>query len=521
VVSILALLFTFAPLLSGAANAASRQADTPITGTLVATPQNTLPSMLFLQVGSQTILVNVTASTDIERRYGGHATLSDLQDGNQLEVFGSPNAQGGIDATLIRDLSLGPVPPQGTLKVTGMLGVTPSQITLPATLCVQNAQVSSNVLTPNVATVSPCPAGQLPILVTTDTKLYRADYTRANLYELRAGDALTITGSYSDATFTAAWLQDGSLYQTYTQFTGTVQSVAQDSAVSAITDVTALVTALGSPNAPFAVGAQFVLPITDSSNPSCQSPSAAQPPCTRVVINGAASNGYAGTGIDVSDTASAWGVYNNQLKQFEYVKSLRVTASTVHVQGNLAAPVQAAAAPATDLLCLSNVSVTNAAPHAQVATVSPCANGWLPVYVTATTRYLRKDGTWYTLDKLMVGDQLAVTGYFTAGQFTALVVRDLSRHAIYTTIIGQVQYVSFGSTPTYFTMVVQRVKGNQASLLAGQAITVDTSASTRIKTPSLSTNAVTSLNPGETVSVTGYYDSSTRTVSPTLLVTVL
>ena len=92
--------------------------------------------MLFLQVGSQTILVTVTADTRIERHYGGNATLGDLHDGDQLDVTGFPNAGGGINAILIRDLSLGPVQPQGTLKVTGMLGVTPSQLTLPVTLCI-------------------------------------------------------------------------------------------------------------------------------------------------------------------------------------------------------------------------------------------------------------------------------------------------------------------------------------------------------------------------------------------------
>ena len=184
-------------------------------------------------------------------------------------------------------------------------------------------------------------------------------------------------------------------------------------------------------------------------------------------------------------------------------------------------PSSAATAPATGLLCLSNVSVVNAAPRAQVVPVSPCANGWLPVYVTATTRYLRSDGTLYALSKLLVGDHLAVTGYFYRRPVHGVGGQGPITACIYATLIGQVQYVSFASTPTYFTLVVQRVKGKPVSALAGKPVTVEVSQSTRIKTPRSSTNAVTALNPGETVSVTGYYDSVTRTVRPTLLVTVL
>jgi hypothetical protein len=517
------LLFTLVPYLSGTVKAASRGADAPpITGTLVATPQNTLPTMLFLQVGSQTILVNVTASTQIQRDNGDNASLSDLRNGDQLDVYGPPNAAGGINATLIRDLSLSPAAPPGKFKVTGVLGATPSPLTLPLTICVAKAALSPNALLPFVRSVSPCPSGQLPVVVTADTALYRNDNSHARLYELRGGDALTITGSFSNATFTAEWLQDGSLTQTNTTITSTVQSVGQDSNVSTITDVGVMVTKVQSSNSPISVGAKLMLPITDSNDPRCQSPNSGQPPCTRVIINGAASNGYSGTGIDVSDTAYAWGVYNTQLNQFEYVKWLDVVAPSFRVEGNLAAPVQSATAPATGLLCLSNASIVSTVPRSQVATVSPCNSGWLPVYVTASTRYLRGDGTPYSLGKLMVGDKLSVTGYFAAGQFTARVVKDLSQHAFYTSVVGEVKYVSFASTPTYFTLVVKQV-GNQAAMssLVGQAVTVDVTQSTKIKVGGTITNDVKVLNPGQTVKVVGYFNSDSQTFRPTLWVTVL
>jgi len=101
VVSILASATFFGTFMSGAAAAVHASSNNgngnqnTISGTLVATPQSTLPATLMLQSGSQRLAVVVTSSTQVTDDNGNTLSLSSMTDGDSLQVVGAGSGQPG------------------------------------------------------------------------------------------------------------------------------------------------------------------------------------------------------------------------------------------------------------------------------------------------------------------------------------------------------------------------------------------------------------------------------------------
>ena len=510
-VSLLGACSTVGPLTSTAAHAAvpamaSRQPS--ITGILVATPQSTPPATLLLQVGGQTLPVLLTADTRVLRRYSQPFSLAQLRDGDTLRVVGDPNASGGITASLVEDLSapISPPPPPVTTQATGILAAAPNPITVPPSgiLCLAKAQIQSSGIQSNVAVVSPCPTGQLPVYLTPGTRIVRRYGEASGLDDLSAGDTLQVTGSFVNAQFTASVVRDLSVQEDYTTLSGTVQNVL---ATGGVTNVTVSVTKVEATYPPFSVGATLVLPLANSDSPVCTAPTAIQLPCTRVTTGTGTTNGYVAGTIQPSAMITARGLYNTQLGHFIAITTITIynpaPPATQTVKGVLASTPNLSSAPV--VLCLKNTQVQNTLIRPNVAVVSPCANGQLPVYVTSATRIVRRYGESSALDELRPGDTLQATGAFVNAQFTASLVKDLS----ISKLVGTVGYISFTTNPTYFTL---QVPGTT------RPFTIYVQADTQISVNGNTSNQVTVLNPGQTVTVLGIYNRSTHSINPTFRV---
>jgi hypothetical protein len=74
-------------------------------------------------------------------------------------------------------------------------------------LCLQNASVVSGGASPNVATASPCPYGELPVYLGATT-FEDANGNAITLGNLQIGDSLQATGVLSGGIFTASLVQD-------------------------------------------------------------------------------------------------------------------------------------------------------------------------------------------------------------------------------------------------------------------------------------------------------------------------
>ena len=510
-VSLLGACSAVGPLTSTAAHAAvpamaSRQPS--ITGTLVATPQSTLPATLLLQVGGQTLPVLLTTNTRVQDRNEQPLALAALHDGDTLQVVGEPNASGGITASLVEDTSTPVIdpPPPATTEVTGYLAAAPNPVTSPPSgiLCLAKAQVKFTAIQSNVAVVSPCPTGQLPIYLTSATRIVRRYGEGSGLDELSAGDALQVSASYANAQFTALVVKDLSIQVDYTTFSGAVQNVAANGGT---TNVTALVTKVEAGYPPFSVGTTLVLPLANSDSPACTAPSVTQLPCTRVTTGTGTTNGYVTGTIQPSATVTARGIYNTQLGRFIAITAITIfnpaPPATQTVQGVLASTPNLSSAPV--VLCLKNTQVQNTLIRPNVAVVSPCANGQLPVYVTSATRIVRRYGEPSALDELRPGDTLRATVSFGNAQFTASLVKDLS----ISKLVGTVGYISFNTNPTYFTLQVPGYT---------RPFTIYVQSDTQITVNGTTTNQVTTLNPGQTVTVLGIYNRNARSIDPTFRV---
>ncbi len=481
-----------------------------ITGTLVAAPTATLPATLLLQVGASTVSVNVTASTDLDRANDADAQLSDLHIGDQLQVTGTPNTSGGIDASIIHDLALVAALP---FNATGTLAQAPSALTAPAILCLAKAQMTSGTVSPNaVPAVSPCPTGELPISATSSTKLFRREWGTSALFEFQVGDTLEVSSVLANGVATASQIRDTSIQAASTQFTGTVQTVTANGNATSVA-VTAATTSNGSP---FSVGAALTLPVLNSTSPNCATPSSTQFPCTAVTANGTTTNGYSGSEIVAGNTVTADGLYDFQLGQFVWVRAVSVAAPApvvTSVAGNLAAAASQATAPVT--LCLLNASVTGTAISPNVVVASPCPNGQMPVYVVSTTAIVRSDNSALPLSQIAANDKLQISGNLANGQFTATTIEDLTAPVTTTTATGKVfvqlegriTKVQSSGKNRFIVVKVTQVLGN-APFKAGVSLGLSVQTSTGIMINGHRSNTVHLLRKGDTVMVEGMYNIS-------------
>ncbi|HXT37852.1 MAG TPA: hypothetical protein VN837_19940 [Chloroflexota bacterium] len=540
------------------AAAASRESDTSLTATVVGPPAHTVPAVMLVQLGSQTLAVTISDDTKLERHFGGEASLSEFADGDQVEITGDVTSTGinasriinqsvqsaytGLQGTisainppgvvpttitlmnltalggsnapypnplpgqinlpvssstritingntqpaanLIGQLSANDVvtadgvydrvsnqfdyiikitkaapPPPVALKLTGTLAVAPTQFTAPATLCVKVTTVTAQAIRPNVSTVSPCASGLLPVNVAADTKLQRRYNESSSLVEFSQGDELQITGSLINFQLNATLIVDTAIHLPTVK--GTVQSITAN---GNLTDVT--VTVAGSDSVPsFAVGAQAVLPLTNSNSPNCTAPSPSQFPCTTVQTSAGTTNGYNAGELVVGQTVSATGVYNVLLQRF--IDTQRVVASappppvTYHLKGTLGP-----ASSQAGLLCVQAIVVTSQAIRPNVQTVNPCGS-LLPVYVTADTKIQRLYNEASSLMELSQGDALTITATLVNAQLTASLVVDTAIHL--PTVNGTVASITANGNVTNVVITVTSssggfAKGSQVTL---------------------------------------------------------
>jgi hypothetical protein len=242
VVSILASATLVGTLISGAAAAAHASSNNgngnqnTISGTLVATPQSTLPATLMLQSGSQTLAVVVTSSTQVTDDNGNTLSLSSMTDGDSLQVVGAGSGQPGsgqgpsgpgnggqsrnhdqwrgkqssqhagttsnkITAASIVDLSVSSSSGSG-YTVNGTLDEAYSGV-----LCLSSASVTSAIRKLETTT-NPCASADMPVYVSSSTTYEDVNAATILLTALSTGDSLTITGVLSSGSFEATLVQD-------------------------------------------------------------------------------------------------------------------------------------------------------------------------------------------------------------------------------------------------------------------------------------------------------------------------
>jgi hypothetical protein len=568
------LLCAAVPLMPSLSHAAVAQSATmSITGTMVAMPQPTAPTSLFIQVGSQTILVSITHDTRVVRADFTAAGLADLRDNDVLKITGMLTGMSGITAGLVQDLSLYSSAPTATpspsptvtpavsptqvpavsptqvpaqFDVKGTLYALPGQLTPPTIICLAKAQVTSGINS-NIAIVSPCASGLLPVYVTAGTKLTRNDGSASALFELRAGDSLEAHGAFVNTQFTAAGLDDHSLHETYTQFTGTVQGVSSD---GALTLVTVTVNKRLSDHSPVPNNVSLVLPLTNSGSVYCAAPNAIQAPCTAVTINGVATSGYPGYGIGDGTVVTAQGLYNNTLNTFEYTMWISagstvqnptatatatwtatatstpiatvppVTAPTLSLSGWLRSPASPNTPPT--MLCVYKAQVTGGiSPNIRIT--SPCPSGELPVYVTTSTVIVRGDGGVIPVSYMHSNNRLEIRGAFVNAQFTATWIRDASLSSLMqVSFKARIAFVSPFTSPMYLAVRTLRDSEQSNPFRTGTALSVFVQPDTIIYLPHYrTTHSITALNPGERILVWAEYDRDQHRVASTMHITVL
>jgi len=391
-------------------------------------------------------------------------------------------------------------PPPVTLHQVGTFQGTAN----PTTLCMHVTSVTAQAIRPNISTVSPCPSGQGPVYITSATKFQRLFNEGSSLAELSQGDALQVTGSLVNFQFTASLIVDTSIH--LPTVTGIVQSVSAPS--GNVTNVVITVTGYSGGGTPLAKGSQVTLPLFNSSSPNCTAASASQLPCTIVQTSSGTTNGYNAGELTVSQTVSAIGVYNTQLQRFIDITSVKASVITppppvkVRVQGILAAnPTQLTG---STTLCLRGFY---GVPRADASTLAPgaCQAGQLAVNVTSSTRIVRRYYGGSGLDQLNQGDTLQVTGLLANGQVAASLVRDLSIQDAYSSLVGAVGFVNFNN-PQYFTVRVTQNSGRHSPFRVGSLLPIYVNGNTQIVTSSGTSNQITVLNPGQTVTVLGVYN---------------
>ncbi|MDB5074964.1 MAG: hypothetical protein JWO42_1143, partial [Chloroflexi bacterium] len=185
------------------------------------------------------------------------------------------------------------------------------------------------------------------------------------------------------------------------------------------------------------------------------------------------------------------------------------------IQGTLAAAPSSASSPT--VLCVLKAHVISNAMTPKLGVTSPCPTGQLPVYLTASTKLVNRDGIVVALNRIDARDSLVVNGTFINMQFTALKVRDLSLHAYYVTVVGKILYVSPFTHPTYFTLQVQD-QSDKVHISTGSVLTIYVQWNTKIFASGGVGNKVTALNPGQVVTVLGIYNRGDSNFSKTLRV---
>ena len=466
VLSLLTALTALGPLVPVSTHAAPAALSRPssptsITGTVVATPQSTPPTTLLVQVGGQTIAVLVSYSTLVTRSDNSAIALSQLRDGDTVQISGNSLANGSINALQVVDLSLPTVTPTPTPQPPLPLTVQGTLVSVlgGSILCLQNAIVTGNALQPQAQIAGPCSYGQQPVYVTGTTQYLLSDGSAASLGKLLGGDTLQVVGTLANGQFTASLIRDLSQSTPLpTQqpavaltVTGSLVSMPNSSTLclqnavvtgNALQPQVQFVGSCSSGQQPVYVtgGTQYLL-----SDGGAAGLSSLRPGDTLQVVGTLANDQFTATLIrDLSQSTPPPPI------------ALTLTGTLVSQQGGT-------------LLCLLNTSVTGNALQPRAQVVGPCSSGQQPVYVNAATQYSLSDGTAAGLASLRPTDTLQVTGLIANGQFTATQVKDLSQATPPPPVALTVQG-NLASVPTS-TILCLQVTSVTSNALAPRALT--------------------------------------------------
>jgi len=485
--AVLVWLGSFMPTSTMAAASQAPALQSTITGTLVATPQATVPTVLLLQVGGQTISVTITSGTQITNASNSPISLGQMVDGDTLQVVGEPDGNGGIDASLVQDVSNGVTTTGGTVEVTGALASEPAGV-----LCLQNASVISSAVRPQVGVVSACPSGQLPAYITGGTEFIGPSGQVISQGNLNIGDSLQVTGTLTSSQFTATVVQDLSTGVTTTgtvEVTGVLASepagvlCLQNASVinSSVSPQFGVVSACSSGQLPAYItgGTEFIGPFG------------------QVISQG---------NLNIGDTLQVTGTLTSSQYTATVVQDLStaVTATTtiapaattrLTLQGLLETTPNQLSAPLT--LCLQPTARTIRLRGRQaVATGGACPSGQVAIYISNNTSIMfRANGT-FGLDELRAGDTLQVTGTLSNGIFTVSQVRDLSIQSNFTSLMGTVLSVNRSARARSFTLRTAN----------SGLITISLQGNTQIFGNSGTTYQASTIQPGQVVTVMGVYN---------------
>lgn len=221
-------------------NSESDSASTPVA---CPTPVNTGAAVSgSATMGLAPYRIEVSATTQLMLRDRTQASLSDFSQGDQINVFGYYNADGSVQAYLVRDLSK-PVQTE-TLQLNNVMLVSVSNSSTPATLTVTqqtgfpcygfDTKGSATSIACPMGTASASPSGVMvrKYVVNVDgrTTILDRNRTQLSLANLNAGDQLNIYGETSDngQTITADIVRDTSVPAAPSTYSGTVTQVNSD-----------------------------------------------------------------------------------------------------------------------------------------------------------------------------------------------------------------------------------------------------------------------------------------------------
>jgi hypothetical protein len=499
VVSLLALfaaLGSFMPSATQAAPAARPSSATVVTGTLVATPQSTLPTTLLLQTDSQsTMPVMVTSGTTVVNGIGGAISLSALSDGDTLQVTGDLNGAGGINATLIVDTSI--VPPPTTFEVKGTLTTAP-----PGALCLANASVIGSAAQPRLAIVGICASGQLPVYLAGNTSIVDRNGNALALGSLAGGDTLQVTGTFSNGQFTASVVQDLTQPVTPTTFQVSGTLVSAPSGALCLANASVIGSAAQPRLAIVGICASGQLPVYLTGN-------------TSIVNN--LGQGLGLGSLQGGDTLHVTGSFSNGLFTASQIVDVSQPRAGVvpggeelSVQGELATTPSQLSMP--DVLCLQNPRSSRGRRTLHLL-ANTCAAGQLPVYVNGGTALRRRDGAPSGLDQFRAGDTLQVSGIFRNGQFDASQIVDVTIQRSYTVLVGTVQFV----TSSYIAVLVRQSSAPSAD---GVLVRVYIQRSTQLVIGGATTSRIYQIQSGQAVTVLAVYNSHQHRCNSTFRVIV-
>ncbi len=381
-----------------------------VTGTLVATPQSTLPATLFIQVDNNTIPVNITSSTRVEDASGNALSPSSMVDGDTLRVSGPEDQSGQIDARLVQDTSQSSGTTGASYQVTGTLAAVYTGSDL---LCLANTSVVSGSINSNDVTSSSCPSGDLAVYYSESTSFENASSTTITVGMLAPGDSLSVTGTLSSGQFTATLAQDTTQTTSTTynyEVTGTVAAVYTGSYVICLANASVVSGSIGS-NA--------------LTNTLCPSDDLAVYYTSGTTFESASGIAITIGTLATGDSLTVTGTVTSSQFTATLVQDTTQTSTTTYnyeVTGTVEA-----VDTGSYVICLANASVVSGSITTNALTNTLCPSDDLAVYYTSGTTFENASGTAITVGTLANGDSLTVTGTVTSSQFTATIAQDTTQ----------------------------------------------------------------------------------------------